>query len=169
MPRFAHLPLLLKPVGNGKLSKRDGDKLGFPVFPLEWTDPKSGEKSSGYREQGYLPEAVVNFLALLGWNPHDSELATMDEPPTSSRWSTAPLLRCSDYKKGVWFNHEYLMRKPNAELAELFVPQLREHGVEADPEYVAKAMSLVKGRASLLPDLWKEADFFFVAPSEYAP
>lgn len=171
MPRFAHLPLLLKPVGNGKLSKRDGDKLGFPVFPLEWTDPKSGEKSSGYREQGYLPEAVVNFLALLGWNPgDDSELMTMDE--LTDKFS---LEHCSkagakfDYKKGVWFNHEYLMRKPNAELAELFVPQLREHGVEADPEYVAKAMSLVKGRASLLPDLWKEADFFFVAPSEYAP
>lgn len=171
MPRFAHLPLLLKPVGNGKLSKRDGDKLGFPVFPLEWTDPKSGEKSSGYREQGYLPEAVVNFLALLGWNPgDDSELMTMDE--LTDKFS---LEHCSkagakfDYKKGVWFNHEYLMRKPNVELAELFVPQLREHGVEADPEYVAKAMSLVKGRASLLPDLWKEADFFFVAPSEYAP
>ena len=171
MPEFVHLPLLLKPVGNGKLSKRDGDKLGFPVFPLEWTDPKSGEKSSGYREQGYLPEAAVNFLALLGWNPgDDSELMTMDE--LTDKFS---LEHCSkagakfDYKKGVWFNHEYLMRKPNAELAELFVPQLREHGVEADPEYVAKAMSLVKGRASLLPDLWKEADFFFVAPSEYAP
>lgn len=171
MPRFAHLPLLLKPVGNGKLSKRDGDKLGFPVFPLEWTDPKSGDKSSGYREQGYLPEAVVNFLALLGWNPgDDSELMSMEE--LTDKFS---LEHCSkagakfDYKKGVWFNHEYLMRKPDTELAELFTPQLREHGVDADSEYVSKAMGLVKGRANLLPDLWKEADFFFVAPQEYSP
>lgn len=171
MPRFAHLPLLLKPVGNGKLSKRDGDKLGFPVFPLEWKDPKSGDTSTGYREQGYLPEAVVNFLALLGWNPgDDSELMSMDE--LTDKFS---LEHCSkagakfDYKKGIWFNHEYLMRTDDHELAKLFAPQLAEHGVTADPEYVAKAMGLVKSRVNLLPDLWKEADFFFVAPEEYAP
>lgn len=171
MPRFAHLPLLLKPVGNGKLSKRDGDKLGFPVFPLQWTDPKSGETSQGYREQGYLPEAVVNFLALLGWNPgDDSEMMDMDT--LTEKFS---LEHCSkagakfDYKKGMWFNHEYLLNTPDAEVAELFMPLLKEHGVEADKEYVARAMALVKGRANLIPDLWKEADFFFVAPEEYAP
>lgn len=171
MPRFAHLPLLLKPVGNGKLSKRDGDKLGFPVFPLQWTDPKSGETSQGYREQGYLPEAVVNFLALLGWNPgDDSEMMDMDT--LTEKFS---LEHCSkagakfDYKKGMWFNHEYLLNTPDAEVAELFMPLLKEHGVEADKEYVARAMALVKGRTNLIPDLWKEADFFFVAPEEYAP
>lgn len=171
MPRFAHLPLLLKPVGNGKLSKRDGDKLGFPVFPLQWTDPKSGETSQGYREQGYLPEAVVNFLALLGWNPgDDSEMMDMDT--LTEKFS---LEHCSkagakfDYKKGMWFNHEYLLNTPDAEVTELFMPLLKEHGVEADKEYVARAMALVKGRVNLIPDLWKEADFFFVAPEEYAP
>ncbi len=171
MPRFAHLPLLLKPVGNGKLSKRDGDKLGFPVFPLQWTDPKSGETSQGYREQGYLPEAVVNFLALLGWNPgDDSEMMDMDT--LTEKFS---LEHCSkagakfDYKKGMWFNHEYLLNTPDAEVAELFMPLLKEHGVEADKEYVARAMALVKGRVNLIPDLWKEADFFFLAPEEYAP
>ncbi len=170
MPKFAHLPLLLKPVGSGKLSKRDGDKLGFPVFPLEWHDPKSGEISSGYRERGYLPEAVVNFLALLGWNPgDDSEL--MDVDTLTSKFS---LEHCSkagakfDYKKGLWFNHEYLMRTPDDKLAELFVPILKEKGVEADPEYTAKALGMVKQRAELLPDLWEQADFFFKAPETYA-
>lgn len=171
MPQFAHLPLLLKPVGNGKLSKRDGDKLGFPVFPLEWHDPKSGETSSGYREQGYLPEAVVNFLALLGWNPGD-DTELMDMRQLTDKFS---LEHCSkagakfDYKKGLWFNHEYIMRTPDTELVTLIQPILKEHGVEADFDYTAKAMGLVKSRANLLPDLWKEADFFFVAPTEYAP
>ena len=124
MPAFVHLPLLLKPVGNGKLSKRDGDKLGFPVFPLDWRDPASGELSSGYREKGYLPEAVVNFLALLGWNPgDDSELMDMDT--LVEKFS---LEHCSksgakfDYKKGIWFNHEYLMRADSGRLAELLTP-----------------------------------------------
>ncbi len=122
MPEFAHLPLLLKPEGNGKLSKRDGDRLGFPVFPLEWHDPKSGEISSGYRESGYLPEAVINFLALLGWNPgNDLEVMSMDE-----LIKLFDLHRCSksgakfDYKKGIWFNHQYIQQKPNEEIAELF-------------------------------------------------
>ena len=158
-------------MGNGKLSKRDGDKLGFPVFPLEWHDPKSGETSSGYREQGYLPEAVVNFLALLGWNPGD-DTELMDMRQLTDKFS---LEHCSkagakfDYKKGLWFNHEYIMRTPDTELATLIQPILKEHGVEADFDYTAKAMGLVKSRANLLPDLWKEADFFFVAPTEYAP
>ena len=159
MPQFVHLPLLLKPVGNGKLSKRDGDKLGFPVFPLEWHDPKSGEISSGYREKGYLPEAVVNFLALLGWNPgDDSEVMSMDELIKKFSFE-----HCSksgakfDYKKGIWFNHEYLGKTEDAVLAQLFMPVLAEHGVEgADPEYVAKAVGMVKGRADLIPDLWSQ-------------
>lgn len=171
MPQFVHLPLLLKPVGNGKLSKRDGDKLGFPVFPLEWHDPKSGEVSSGYREKGYLPEAVVNFLALLGWNPgDDSELLSMDD--LINKFSFAHCSKAGakfDYQKGIWFNHEYLMRKPDAELAELFMPVLKEKGVEGfSKEYVAKALGMVKGRANLIPDLWDQAEFFFVAPQTYA-
>ena len=138
MPEFAHLPLLLKPEGNGKLSKRDGDRLGFPVFPLEWHDPKSGEISSGYRESGYLPEAVINFLALLGWNPgNDLEVMSMDE-----LIKLFDLHRCSksgakfDYKKGIWFNHQYIQQKPNEEIAELFLPFLKEQGVEAPFEKV---------------------------------
>ncbi len=171
MPAFVHLPLLLKPVGNGKLSKRDGDKLGFPVFPLDWRDPASGELSSGYREKGYLPEAVVNFLALLGWNPgDDSELMDMDT--LVEKFS---LEHCSksgakfDYKKGIWFNHEYLMRADSGRLAELLKPVLEANGVtDTDPEYVARAIEMVKGRADLVGDLWTQGDFFFKAPTEYA-
>lgn len=170
MPQFVHLPLLLKPVGNGKLSKRDGDKLGFPVFPLEWHDPKSGEISSGYREKGYLPEAVVNFLALLGWNPgDDSELMDMQELVSKFSFDHCSKAGAKfDYQKGIWFNHEYLMRKPDEELARLFMPILKEKGIEGfSEEYIARALGMVKGRASLIPDLWDQADFFFVAPKEY--
>lgn len=173
MPAFAHLPLLLKPEGNGKLSKRDGDRLGFPVFPLEWHDPKTGEISSGYREAGYLPEAVINFLALLGWNPgNDLELMSMDELV-----KLFDLAHCSksgakfDYKKGTWFNHEYIMKKPDAEIAALFRPVLKTNGVDADKysdEYLAKIVSLVKGRVNFVKELWDQLRFFFVAPSEYA-
>lgn len=171
MPEFVHLPLLLKPVGNGKLSKRDGDKLGFPVFPLEWHDPKSGEVSSGYREQGYLPEAVVNFLALLGWNPgDDTELMSMEE--LISKFSFAHCSKAGakfDYKKGTWFNHEYLMRMESSELAKLFRPVLAEHGYgDADTKYVERAVDMVKGRIEFVRDLWDQADFFFEAPTEYA-
>lgn len=171
MPQFVHLPLLLKPVGNGKLSKRDGDKLGFPVFPLEWHDPKSGEISSGYREKGYLPEAVVNFLALLGWNPgDDSELMDMKELVSKFSFDHCSKAGAKfDYQKGIWFNHEYLMRKPDEELGRLFMPILKEKGIEGfSEEYIARALGMVKGRASLIPDLWDQADFFFVAPKEYA-
>ena len=171
MPEFVHLPLLLKPVGNGKLSKRDGDKLGFPVFPLEWHDPNSGEISSGYREKGYLPEAVVNFLALLGWNPgDDSELLSMQDLIEKFSFD-----HCSksgakfDYKKGIWFNHEYLMRMPDDKLADLFMTVLARKGVDGfDKEYVAHAVGMVKGRADFVDDLWTQADFFFKAPEEYA-
>lgn len=171
MPQFVHLPLLLKPVGNGKLSKRDGDKLGFPVFLLEWKDPETGEISSGYREKGYLPEAVVNFLALLGWNPgDDSEMMSMDDLIRKFSFE-----HCSksgakfDYKKGIWFNHEYIGKADNAVLAQLLMTILVENGIEnADPEYVAKAVGMVKGRADLIGDLWTQGDFFFRAPETYA-
>lgn len=171
MPAFVHLPLLLKPVGNGKLSKRDGDKLGFPVFPLEWHDPVSGAVSSGYREQGYLPEAVVNFLALLGWNPgDDSEL--MDMETLIEKFSFEHCSKSGakfDFKKGLWFNHEYIMQADDAELASLLRPVLEANGIkDYDPAYAARAIAMVKGRANLIGDLWEQGDFFFRAPESYA-
>lgn len=169
MPQFAHLSLLLKPDGNGKLSKRDGDRLGFPVFPLNWKDPKTGELSSGYREVGYFPEAVVNFLALLGWNPgNDEELFSMDELIT-----LFSIERCSkngarfDYEKGKWFNHKYLLMKENEEVARLMLPELQAHNVEAPFEMVVKVAALMKDRVSFVKDLWEPCAFFFVAPVEY--
>ena len=174
MPAFVHLPLLLKPDGKGKLSKRDGDRLGFPVFPLEWHDPKSGDISSGYRESGYLPQAVVNFLALLGWNPgDDTEIMSMDE--LISKFS---LDHCSKsgakfaFEKGKWFNHTYLQELPDMELAQLFKPVLEANGVnpaDFSDEYIAQAVGLVKGRINFVKDLWEQAKFFFVAPTEYDP
>ena len=169
MPQFAHLSLLLKPEGNGKLSKRDGDRLGFPVFPLEWHDPKSGEISSGYRESGYLPEAVVNFLALLGWNPgNDKEVMSMDE-----LIQAFDLHHCSksgakfDYEKAKWFNHQYIQMKDNKEIAALFMPILEAHGVKAEPAYVEKIVGMMKDRVSFIKDLWGTTSFFFIAPTEY--
>ncbi len=169
MPRFAHLPLLLKPDGNGKLSKRDGDRLGFPVFPLEWKDPKTGDISSGYRESGYLPEAVVNFLALLGWNPgNDQEILSMDE-----LIHLFSLEKCSksgakfDYEKGKWFNHKYIQQKDNAEIAALFMPILEMHGIKADTEYVMRVVALVKERVNFIKELWGQSAFFFNAPDAY--
>ena len=169
MPEFAHLSLLLKPEGNGKLSKRDGDRLGFPVFPLEWHDPKTGDISSGYRESGYLPEAVVNFLALLGWNPgNDQEIMTMDELIRAF-----DLSHCSksgakfDYEKGKWFNHQYIQRKDNKEIASLFMPILKEHGINTSMEYVEKVVGMMKGRVSFIKELWETCSFFFIAPTEY--
>ena len=172
MPRFAHLPLLLKPEGNGKLSKRDGDRLGFPVFPLEWHDPKTGETSSGYRETGYLPEAVINFLALLGWNPGtDEEIFSMDE-----LIRLFSLERCSksgarfDYEKGKWFNHKYLQKKSDEELARMFAPELAAHGVTGvDAAKLAKIIGLVKERISFVKELWEQTSFFFIAPESYNP
>ena len=169
MPKFAHLPLLLKPEGNGKLSKRDGDRLGFPVFPLEWKDPKTNEISSGYRESGYLPDAVVNFLALLGWNPGtDEEILSMDD-----LIKLFSLEKCSksgarfDYEKAKWFNHQYIQKKDNQEIAELFTPILSEHGVSNSADYVTKVVSLVKERVSFVKELWDQSFFFFKAPESY--
>lgn len=169
MPQFAHLPLLLKPEGNGKLSKRDGDRLGFPVFPLEWKDPKTGEISSGYRESGYLPEAVINFLALLGWNPgNDQEIMSMDELV-----QLFSLEKCSksgakfDYEKGKWFNHQYIQLRPNAEIANIYYPILEEKGVDVTLDYVETVVGLVKERVSFVKELWDQSFFFFVAPVSY--
>lgn len=172
-PEFVHLPLLLKPDGKGKLSKRDGDRLGFPVFPLEWHDPASGAVSAGYRESGYLPEAVINFLALLGWNPgDDTEIMSMEE--LIEKFSFDHCSRSGAkfaYDKGRWFNHEYLQKISDAELAELFKPVLKAHGVNPDDfsdEYIARAVGLVKGRINFVADLWEQSRFFFAAPTEYA-
>ncbi|MDE6498207.1 MAG: glutamate--tRNA ligase [Muribaculaceae bacterium] len=174
MPSFVHLPLLLKPDGKGKLSKRDGDRLGFPVFPLEWHDPKSGNISAGYRESGYLPEAVVNFLALLGWNPGD-DTEVMDIDTLIQKFSFD---HCSKsgakfaYEKGKWFNHTYLQAMPDAELAELFKPVMRQHGVNPEDfsdEYIRRAVGMVKSRINFVSELWDNARFFFVEPDCYDP
>ncbi len=169
MPQFAHLSLLLKPDGNGKLSKRDGDRLGFPVFPLEWHDPKTGEVSSGYRESGYLPEAVINFLALLGWNPgNDEEVMSMDD-----LIRLFDLTRCSksgakfDYEKGKHFNHIYLQKRSDKELAPIVQSKLDALGIAADSAKVEMAIAAMKERATLTCDLWDLCRFFFVAPTEF--
>ncbi len=169
MPQFAHLPLLLKPEGKGKLSKRDGDRLGFPVFPLEWHDPKTGEVSSGYRESGYFPEAVINFLALLGWNPGtEQEVFSLDELVKAFDIS-----RCSkagakfDYKKGIWFNHEYILQKSAEEVAELFAPVVANNGAEATMEQVVKVTAMMKDRVNFISELWPLCSFFFFAPQQY--
>ena len=169
MPRFAHLPLLLKPDGKGKLSKRDGDRLGFPVFPLEW-HAADGTVSSGYRESGYLPEAVVNFLALLGWNPGtDQEILSMQE-----LIEQFDLAKCSkagakfDYVKGQWFNREYIQSADNAMLAQDFDKILRENGIEAPIEKVEAVVAMMKmKKINFIKELWPLCDFFFIAPKTF--
>ena len=169
MPEFAHLPLLLKPDGNGKLSKRDGDRLGFPVFPLEFHNQKDGSVSSGYREEGYYPEAVINFLALLGWHATgDQEMYTMQE--LIEQFSLERVSKSGakfDYEKGKWFNHQYLQLRSNEELAEQFIPYLEEKGVSGDMATVAKVIGLTKDRVNFVSELWEQVNFFFVAPTEY--
>ena len=168
MPRFAHLPLLLKPDGKGKLSKRDGDRLGFPVFPLEWHDPKSGDVSSGYRESGYLPEAVINFLALLGWNPGtDQEILSMEE-----LIEQFDLSKCSksgakfDYVKGQWFNREYILKTDNAVLAPQFDQVLKANGIEAPMDSVKAVVGMMKmKKINFIKELWPLCDFFFIPPT----
>ena len=171
MPQFAHLPLLLKPDGNGKLSKRDGDRLGFPVFPLDWHNPETGEISSGYRERGYLPEAVVNMLALLGWNPgNDQELMSMDE--LIRLFSIEHISKSGakfNVEKAKWFNHEYLQKCSDERIAEMFLPQLKEHGIEVPTDYVIKVCGMMKERISFPSELWDQTHYFFVAPTEYDP
>ena len=195
MPRFAHLSLLLKPIGNGKLSKRDGDKLGFPVFPLSWKNPETGEVSRGYREDGYFPEAFVNLLAMLGWNPGDDrEMFTL--PELVEAFSLEKVQKAGakfNPEKAKWYNKEYLRLKTDAELTDLFIPVLESHGMKvvdcpcqaltagaafegagADfrnhiftREYVEEVVALVKERASFVSDFWTIASYLFIAPSEF--
>ncbi len=169
MPVFAHLPLILKPTGKGKLSKRDGEKGGFPVFPLEWRDPDSGAVSAGYREEGYLPEAVINLLALLGWNPGtEQELFSLDElvehfqlekvGKSGSRF---------DPEKSKWFNHQHLQRIPDNDLIPVFQQALEAKGVDIDPGRAARLVPIIKPRISFIHEIWEEAWFFFRAPESY--
>ena len=167
-PAFAHLPLLLKPVGNGKLSKRDGDKMGFPVFPLRWVAP-DGAVSRGYREDGYFPEAFVNMLAMLGWNPGtEQELFSLEELVQAFSLEKVGKSGAKfNPEKAKWFNKEYLrMRSPQA-LAEDFMPVLKEHGVEAGMDYVVDVVKLIQERATFVADFWDIAWYLFVAPQEY--
>jgi glutamyl-tRNA synthetase len=171
-PRFAHLPLILKPQGKGKLSKRDGDKMGFPVFPLKWVDPVTGEVSSGYREEGYFPEAFVNMLALLGWNPGtEQELFCREELVQIFSFDHVNKSGARfDPDKAHWFNHQYLVAKSDVELAGLFGPILMDKGIVPPPvDFLAHIISLVKDRVSFVKDLWAQTSFFFVAPDEYDP
>lgn len=169
MPAFAHLSLLLKPEGNGKLSKRDADRLGFPIFPLSWTDPKTGEQSVGYREADYLPDALINFLALLGWSPGDDrEIFGMDD-----LLREFDLSHCSragvkfNYQKAVWFNHEYMLMKSDEEIARLFAPIVAEQGIDASFEKIRTVVGMMKNRVNFVKELWELCSFFFVAPETY--
>ena len=168
-PRFAHLPLLLKPVGNGKLSKRDGDKMGFPVFPLRWTSP-AGETSRGYREDGYFPEAFVNLLAMLGWNP-GTEQEIFSLPELVEAFSLDKVGKSGakfNPDKARWFNREYLRMRPDAELAALWQPLLAEKGITADLELLERIVALIKERATFVQDFWTIASYLFIAPSQFA-
>lgn len=163
MPEFAHLPLLLKPEGNGKLSKRDGDRLGFPVFPLEWKDPATGEVSSGYRETGYSPEAVANMLALLGWHPSDNrELFTM--PELIEAFSLEKVSKSGakfDLNKALWFNHHYLMAAPLTEVAKSLLPQLEAAGLSAEPAYLEKVVGLMREKVNFAAEIIPQGRYFF--------
>jgi glutamyl-tRNA synthetase len=165
-PEFAHLPLILKPIGNGKLSKRDGDKMGFPVFPLEWKTEEG--ISSGYREKGFFPEAVVNFLALLGWNDGtDQELFSLEE--LAEKFDLNRVHKAGakfDPEKNKWFNHQYLQKQTDKSLADAFAPILVEKGISTTLD-VTKIVSLIKERANFVSDFWDLADYFFVAPTSY--
>ncbi len=168
MPEFAHLPLLLKPNGNGKLSKRDGDKMGFPVFPLEWKSPE-GEISSGYRESGYFADAFINMLAFLGWNPGtEQEIFTLNELTEAFRFERVGKSGSKfDPEKAKWYNHYYLVNRNDDELADLFQYELKIRDIEADKEYVSKVCGLLKERVNFVSELWDQAHFFFRAPSEF--
>jgi glutamyl-tRNA synthetase len=168
-PRFAHLPLILKPVGKGKLSKRDGDKMGFPVFPLEWTDPKTGDVSKGYREEGYFPEAFMNLLALLGWNPGtEQEFLSMDE--LSEIFSLERVVKSGsrfDPEKAKWFNKHYFQEKSLEELAELFKPVLAKKGVKSSDEKTLAIVAEIKERCEFVSELWEQSYYFFEVPTSY--
>jgi len=167
-PEFGHLPLILKPTGKGKLSKRDGDKLGFPVFPLEWKDPKSGEVSRGYKEDGYFPEAMVNFLAFLGWNPGtEQELFSLEELTKAFELERVNKSGARfDPEKIKWFNHHYMQEQSSEKLASLYKSSRSELS-DIDNGYIALVVDLIKERATFVSDFWELSSFFFVAPSEY--
>ncbi len=169
MPEFAHLPLLLKPDGKGKLSKRDGDRLGFPVFPLEWNDPKSGEVSSGYREGGYLPDAVVNMLALLGWHPSDNtEMFSIEE--LIEAFSLERVSKSGakfDQDKAKWFNHQYLMKASNESVLEMISGDFEDKHKAKSDDYILQVIDLLKEKVSFASDLLPAADYFFNAPASY--
>ncbi|MFM9943785.1 MAG: glutamate--tRNA ligase [Bacteroidia bacterium] len=169
MPQFAHLPLLLKPEGNGKLSKRDGDKLGFPVFPLEWKDPATGEVSSGYRESGYLPAAVINMLSFLGWHPSDNrEMFSVED-----LFNEFTLERVSkngakfDLNKALWFNHQYLQLQSNAEIANYLFPLALANGHKADLTYIEKVVGLMKEKVNFAKEILEKGTYLFEAPTKY--
>lgn len=168
-PKFAHLPLILKPIGKGKLSKRDGDKLGFPVFPLQWQDPKTTETSSGYREDGYLPEAVVNMLAFLGWNPGtEQEIFSLEELVQAFDLKKVNKAGAKfDPEKTKWFQQHYLQYSSNEAITQSFLQILKEKQINASPEYAAKVVSLIKERATFVSDLWTLGSYFFQAPQEF--
>ncbi|MCK9480816.1 MAG: glutamate--tRNA ligase [Bacteroidia bacterium] len=169
MPQFAHLPLILKPEGNGKLSKRDGDRLGFPVFPLEWKDPITEEVSSGYRENGYEPQAVINFLALLGWHPSDNqEIFSIDE--LIHAFSLERISKNGakfDIDKAKWFNHQYLMQRSNENIAEALLPILQSKGIQTNLEYLTKVVSLTKEKVTFWKDIANISEYFFKAPTQF--
>jgi glutamyl-tRNA synthetase len=168
-PRFAHLPLILKPVGKGKLSKRDGDKMGFPVFPLLWNDTNSGETFHGYREDGYFPEAFINLLALLGWNPGtEQEFFSLDE--LAEIFSLERVVKSGsrfDPEKAKWFNKHYFQEKSVAELSDLFKPVLNEKGVSVSDEKINAVIAEIKERCEFVNDLWTQSSYFFEAPKEF--
>jgi glutamyl-tRNA synthetase len=168
-PEFAHLPLLLKPDGNGKLSKRDGDRLGFPVFPMQWKDPTTGEISSGYRESGYLPDAFVNFLAMLGWNPGtEQEIFSMVELIEAFSIDRVSKKGAKfDIEKAKWFNQHYLRMLDDATLAGMLTGILEKKEITAPMELILKVVDLVKERAVFPQDLYDQAAFFFTAPTAY--
>jgi len=169
MPEFAHMPLILKPNGKGKLSKRDGDALGFPVFPLQWTSPLTNEISSGYRESGYFPESFINNLALLGWNPGtEQEIFSISE--LTKLFSLDRIGKSGsrfDPEKAKWFNHQYLINKDIKELASLYKEILKEKEIKIPDESLIKIIELVKERATFVSDLWEQSYFFFNKPTEY--
>lgn len=170
-PQFAHLPLILKPTGKGKLSKRDGDKLGFPVFPLEWKDPKTGDIASGYRESGYLPQAVINMLAFMGWNPgHGSEKEIFSLEELVDAFSFEQVSKSGakfDFEKTKWFQHHYFQEEETADIAQSFTSILKEKGLSSSAGYVEKVVAAIKERATFVNDLWDLSHFFFKAPKEY--
>ena len=167
-PEFAHLPLILKPTGSGKLSKRDGDKLGFPVFPLEWKNPETGETSRGYREDGYFPEAVINFLAFLGWNPGtEQELFSLEELVDAFDLERVNKAGARfDPEKTKWYNHQYMQLQSDAHLAELF-QRSRPELTSIDLGYIELVVTQIKERATFVNDFWELSSYFFIAPESY--